>query len=257
MIRSLIEKLSRRVVFKRRLPSSFGGRSLYVTPEGGLRYWKPTLQYTDDGFFRLIETFVRPGDTVWDIGANLGLFLFAAAHKTGPSGQCLAIEPDVWLASLLQRSIQLNSDLNIDVLPFALSDQVGLARFNIAQRARTTNYLDVVKGSTQTGGIRHSVLVPVSTVDTLLTQYGKPDLVKIDVETAEHLVLKGSVTLLSKVRPAIYCEVADENAKEVQALLLQHNYRLLDGDKSSFPFAERPVCNTLALPAEHWFLKQR
>lgn len=257
MVRSLLEKLSRRVVFKRQLPVRFGGRRLYVSPEGGLRYWKPTLQHIDDGFFHVIETFVQPGDTVWDIGANLGLFLFAAAHKTGPSGRCLAIEPDAWLVSLLQRSAQLNPDLRIDVLPFALADQVGLARLNIAQRARSTNYLDTVDGSTQTGGVRHSVLVPVSTIDTLLTQYGKPDLVKIDVETAEHLVMRGSVALLSRVRPAIYCEVADENATEVQTLLVQHNYRLFDGDKPNFPPIDYPVCNTLALPAEHWFLKQR
>jgi hypothetical protein len=54
--------------------------------------------------FSLAEKLIRPGDVVWDVGANVGLFTFAAAAKTGPTGKVLAIEPDPWLGTLLRRS---------------------------------------------------------------------------------------------------------------------------------------------------------
>ena len=39
MLRSLFEQWSRGIVLKRKLPAAFGGRTLYVSPEGGgLRY---------------------------------------------------------------------------------------------------------------------------------------------------------------------------------------------------------------------------
>ena len=253
MIRSLLEVLSRRVVLKRSFPARFGSRQLYVSPAAGLRYWKPTLQHIDDGLFRLIDTFVKPGETVWDIGANLGLFTFASAHQVGATGKCLAIEPDVWMVTLLQRSAQLNNDLIIDILPVAVSDQVGIARFNIAVRSRATSFLSEVEGSTQTGGVRHTVLVPTTTLDTLIEQYDNPNFIKIDVETAEHLVLNGGRKLLEKVRPAIYCEITGTNESTIQALFQQYDYVLFDGDDPKFTPIQRPVCNTLALPIEHWY----
>ena len=46
----------------------------------------------------MVHEMVRPGDVVWDIGANVGLFAFAAANRAGSSGQVIAVEPDLWLS---------------------------------------------------------------------------------------------------------------------------------------------------------------
>jgi FkbM family methyltransferase len=59
---------------------------------------------------RLAAETVGPGNTVWDIGANLGLFGFAAAVAAGPSGRVLAVEPDTALAGLLRRSAAVNRE---------------------------------------------------------------------------------------------------------------------------------------------------
>jgi FkbM family methyltransferase len=115
---------------------------------------------------------------VWDIGANVGLFSFAAASQAGRDGRVLAIEPDVWLASLLQRSSALVHDrAPVDVLAVAVCDTNSLEEFVIARRARSANYLiSAGQGGgrplgKQTGGWRAKQLVPTVTLDWLLDHY--------------------------------------------------------------------------------------
>ncbi|MGI8449952.1 MAG: FkbM family methyltransferase [Streptosporangiaceae bacterium] len=144
----------------------------------------------DPALLRLAQELIRPGDVVWDIGANLGLFTFASAVATGPSGYVLAVEPDIQLAALLNRAKAVNRGHgSVEVVPAAITDDLGVARFNIAARNRSTNHLDGF-GTTQTGGVRNTQLVPTMTLDWLTKRFPAPDLVKIDVEEAEARVLK-------------------------------------------------------------------
>ena len=169
-IRSWAEKISRGRIIKRKLPSELGGYSLYVSPEAGLRYWKPTLANIDPMLFNVVREYVQSSYVIWDVGANVGLFTFAAMAKA-TSGQCLSFEPDIWLCHLLQKSIKQNPNVKVDVLPVAVSDKVSLAKFNIAVRSRATNYLSQAFGSTQTGGVRESQIVPTVTLDFVLENY--------------------------------------------------------------------------------------
>src|SRR5580698_2652797 len=105
IFRNLAEHMSRGVVFRRRLPSKFNRLPIYVTPEAGLRYWL-AMSRVDPTLYRTVDELVRPGITVWDIGANVGLFSFCAAVLSGPSGFVLSVEPDLWLAQLVGRSAQ-------------------------------------------------------------------------------------------------------------------------------------------------------
>jgi hypothetical protein len=75
--------------------------------------------------------------------------------------------------------------------------------------------------------------------------------VKIDVEGAELLCLRGAARLLRQVRPVVLCEVTAENAEEAGALLHGHGYTLFDAAAAPDlrrPL-DRPAWNTLALPA--------
>jgi hypothetical protein len=101
MLRRVAEILSRGVVLKRRLPTQFGSGPLFVSPDSGLKYYRLDLKTADPTLFRMAAELVRPGDIVWDIGANVGLFTFAAAGLASPRGHVIAVEPDTWLVSLL------------------------------------------------------------------------------------------------------------------------------------------------------------
>ena len=129
LLRSSLEQATHRIVVRRRLPEPFAAARL-CSSEGGLRYLGRGMARVDPLLLRLAAEMVRPGDTVWDIGANLGLFSFAAAVAAGPTGTVLAVEPDTMLAGLLRRSAALNrGHAPVDVLPAAVSDDLSVARF--------------------------------------------------------------------------------------------------------------------------------
>jgi FkbM family methyltransferase len=247
--RKIAERLSRDRILKRRLPAVVGGGVIHVSPDSSLSFWRPHI--SSDLFDFAIE-FVKPGNTVWDIGANVGLFAFAAANRAGSGGSVVAIEADMWLVGLLRQSVALQNgnSAKVEVLPAAASDAVGIAEFNIAQRGRSANFLASSLGSTQSGGIRQSVQVMTLTLDWLLERRSKPSVVKIDVEGAECAVLRGAQRLLKDVRPVILCEVSERNAPEVSRTLLENLYTMYDwGDRARGP-RDQAAWNTLAIPAE-------
>jgi FkbM family methyltransferase len=251
-IRFIAERLTHRFVIKRRLPSSFGRVPLFVSSEGGLCYLlRRSLEKVGPELLKMADEMVAAGDVVWDVGANVGLFTFAAAARAGPTGSVYAIEPDTWLVDLLRRSAMLEQEKRgpVNIVPVAISDAVGVGRFHIANRARAANYLESC-GSTQTGGARETQWVITVTLDWMLEQFRSPDVLKIDVEGAEDRVLRGSSKLLSSFRPRIICEVSRKNAKEVSEILHSFGYILFDGstDRSQRQPVEIAVRDTVAYP---------
>jgi FkbM family methyltransferase len=251
--RSFLQRIGRPFVFKRYLPDSFGAYPIYVSPITGLRYWRRDLRRVDPFLCALAERYVGRGETVWDVGANIGLFSFCSAARAGAGGRVVAIEPDADMVRLLQRSIAANH-LNVEVLPTAISDRVGFTRFQIASRARAANALAGFGMPDQMGGVAESRIVPTTTLDSLLGEFGRPALIKIDIEGAELLALRGATTLLREVRPIIACEVGDRTPEggttdAVTRLLIDAGYELLDAstDGTSFTPTKRAAWNTVAV----------
>lgn len=249
MIRSILEKWSRGVVLKRHLPAAFGRRPLFVSPEGGgLRYWQWRTDAIDPMLLNAVRSLVRPGNVVWDVGGNMVFFAFAAAVQAS-GGRVAVFEPDLSLCHLLQRSRDANPDLPVDIFPLAVSNRDGIAQFNIAQRARSTNFLAETPGSTQTGGVRQTLAVPTIRLDTFLQHYPAPDLVKIDTETAEHLVIEGMQEVLRSARPTVLCEISQNNFAFVAGQLKSLGYRLYDANQLPALAETSDACdNILAIP---------
>jgi FkbM family methyltransferase len=248
-VRSAFERATHRIVVPRRMPSPFSGARIYVSTEGGLRYLVRAMADTDPALLRLAAEVVRPGSTVWDIGANVGLFSFAAAVAAGPAGRVLAVEPDPVMAALLRRSAAANSGhAPVEVLPAAISEELSVARFHVARRNRATNHLDGF-GSGKVSNVRATQLVLTVTLDWLAARFPAPDVIKIDVEEAELAVLAGGSRVLQQ-SPTIICEVAGQNTRAVWDLLTAHGYSVYDGDllpAQRSQLASAPF-NTLAIP---------
>lgn len=250
LLRRVAEVLSRGVAFRRTLPLRFGGATFLASPEGGLRYWG-AIDRADPVLLAAAATLVSEGSVVWDIGANIGLFTFAAAGLAGVGGRIVAVEPDTVCVDLLRRSAALNGAriAPVTVLPAALGEHCGVAMLNIAHRSRSANFLDGYGGPV-TGGYRERHATVQLTLDWLLDHFGPPAIVKIDVELAEVAVLRGGAALLGQHRPVLLVEVDGVNQAAATALLHHYGYCLYDAAKTGANIETLAPYNTIAIPKE-------
>ncbi|HEY2950215.1 MAG TPA: FkbM family methyltransferase, partial [Micromonosporaceae bacterium] len=141
---------------------------------------------------------VRTGDTVVDIGANVGCIGLLAAHLVGPSGTVVAVEPNPDNLQLLYAGIVANGVANLRVLPYAASDRRQV--FSLAGGTSNTHLVAARPAADQAAYAQSVVL------DEELADLARIDFVKIDVEGHEPLALRGFAGLLRKHRPTLLTE---------------------------------------------------
>lgn len=153
--------------------------------------WLGSFEY---GKQRLMSSLLHPGDTMYDIGANVGYYTLLASHRVGPSGRVVAFEPLPANVRLVERHLRLNRVRNVSVHEVAVSDREGRARF-------APNASNAMGKLSDAGSIE----VAMISLDSFVSAAGLPDptLLKIDVEGAELGVLRGAATLLDRARPSI------------------------------------------------------
>lgn len=254
--RRTAELLLGRVTLKRRLPSEAGGAVLFVSGRvGGMRYLLKPCRSWDPQLLRIAALLVKRGACIWDVGANVGLFSRAAAFHAGSNGTVVALEADSDAATLLRHSCRYREEnhAKISVVPVAISDRCGFVTFDIAKRSRSSNAIHGF-GSTQTGGVIESRILPSVTLDSVLGHFRPPDVLKIDVEGAELDVLNGGQRTLAEARPLIYCEVQGNTCLHVSKMLDELKYRVWDGHAfgtnagNTNPSVQ--TCDILAIPVE-------
>ena len=241
--RTLAERLARGRVVRRRISVADTEAPIYVSPDAQLKYLKATF---DHDLIRLAENALHADSTVWDVGANVGTFTFAAAC-IARNGTVVSIEPDAWLTQLLRRTSGLSAyeARDIRVLCAAVSDQVGVAELQIAKRGRACNALVKAGGRSQMGGVRSTQWVPTTTLDSLLECFPEPTFIKIDIEGAEQMAIEGAPKIIHDVRPDIYIEVGPHTQETVYRLLTDAGYVALDTENQRL---DSCATNTLFRP---------
>ncbi len=171
---------------------------------------------------------VQAGDTVLDVGANLGLVTLWMSHLTGPDGCVHAFEPQPALQTLLQQTLKRNRVTNVSLHGMALGNEERQMELRIP--AANAGRASLVRELDEANCIRISV--PVQTLDRFIQEQNLRSirLVKIDVEGFEEQVLQGSRKLLQSIRPeAIVFELNDPGAADARdqpvfRLLQEHDY---------------------------------
>jgi FkbM family methyltransferase len=253
IIRALAERAFRDWVVKRRLPATFGSLPMYMSSAGGLKMLFKPVDRIDPDLLRGAQLMVRPGDVVWDIGANVGLFAMAAASCAGRDGKVVCFEPDTTLVAILRRNAALHRSTvaEIIVVNAAVAGRTGIRQFNIATRSRAANAL-AGYGSVNVGAIAESHAVVTLSIEDSLSWLPAPNVVKIDVEGAEVEILRSGSLLLRQVRPLIFCEVDEANAEAIGGVLVAHDYAMFDAAQtlSEQSRVTLPTFNTIAIPRE-------
>ncbi|MDQ8757762.1 FkbM family methyltransferase [Sphingosinicella sp. LHD-64] len=146
-----------------------------------------------------IETMTKPGMTVLDIGANVGLHAlrFAALAK---GGKVYAFEPTPFAFDKLAKNAGLNPHLSIEPLRLALSDHARAAMMDFRSSWQHN-------GTRADGGPAHITFVRL---DDWVAQNGiaHVDLIKIDIDGFEGLAFEGARSTLMRFRPPIIAEAS-------------------------------------------------
>jgi FkbM family methyltransferase len=189
-------QLYRQARFRAAGTAAIDGLAIYLDPQDEV-ITQSILVYGEweIGESAEMRRLIRPGDTVVDVGANVGWYTLLASKRIGDSGRVIAFEPAPESRALLQRSIAANHLDNVTIEPKALSDKRGTLRLHIHKWNRGGN--SVLDGPDREQTVEVEAL-PLD--EYLANRDGEIGLIKIDVEGAEGLVLAGMKNILRRRR---------------------------------------------------------
>lgn len=163
---------------------------------------------------------VRKGDTIIDIGANLGYYTKIFALATGSDGTVWAVEPVPLYREILKRNTSRLS--NIIILPFALGDRESHQQMGIPGDQKFRHGLMRIKKKEETDG--QSISVEVKTPSLLFADLDRVDYIKCDIEGYEDRVIPGFMDIIKRDRPIIQIELHPDNLALINELLLNEGY---------------------------------
>lgn len=164
----------------------------------------------DPNEFAFLHKMLEPGITFLDAGANEGVYTVFAAQCVGHRGAVWAFEPSEREFKRLQQNVKLNRLKNVHPFPLALAEHEGQAELAVADAEHSgQNTL----GKFAHDGVRVLRKEPVSVqvLDQVVEENGitRLDVMKLDVEGAEHRLLDGARRTLLRFRPVILFEASD------------------------------------------------
>jgi FkbM family methyltransferase len=154
----------------------FDSADEYMTP------WIRSQGVWEADLMKLLARFLRPGSLFVDVGANVG---FHSVFGAQLGAHVVAVEPVPWTLELLRANVWRHQ-ADVEVVAAAASDAPGTVLIGMEAEHRS---------GAQIGGA--GVEVRAATLDELVPR-GEVDVLKIDVEGAEPLVLRGAAAILER-----------------------------------------------------------
>ncbi|MEM8790251.1 MAG: FkbM family methyltransferase [Pseudomonadota bacterium] len=172
--------------------------------------------------FTLLAQLVGEGAVAIEVGANMGALTVPLAKHLGPRGLLYALEPQPLVFQQLAANLALNDLVNVAAMNMAAgseAERIGIARVNPGADLNFGGVaLDQVRDEDQ----------PFSVEVVRLDEAIDPSalsLIKIDVEGMESAVIEGAGGLISRFRPILYLECAEEGSDTLIAQILALGYK--------------------------------
>jgi FkbM family methyltransferase len=235
-----------------------GGVRLLLEPDDQQSRCVATYGFYEPESMFALGRILRPGDVFVDVGANAGVYTLFAAQAVGPTGRVIACEPSRRELARLRANLAANDLPQVEIINAGVSEAPGAASLLLAEPylARHNSMFLAPPGRS---GIE---VVKVTTLDRILTSAKRCDCIKIDVEGAELLVLRGGAEAIERFRPKLLIEfnaktlaAAQTSAAEIAGWLGARRYHLYEiapenGELSPVRLVPvGPSRNLLALPA--------
>ncbi len=188
---------------------------------------------------RYLRASVRPGDIIFEVGANVGVFTVLLARWVGPAGRVYAFEPSPVAREALRQHLAWNHVADrVTVSPLAISDIPGQGIL-YEDNASGLNTLSTVHGLLPNA---KPVEIEMTTIDAFCVENRVvPRLIKIDIEGYEFHALRSASgvlmahkpTIVMELHPMLWPEIGISGVEAKRSLEVnQYSMHLLSGQTS-------------------------
>jgi FkbM family methyltransferase len=181
------------------ISTTWGGRLLVPSEDLSLMPELVAHGTYDVPFTAFVQRHIRPGDTVIDVGANVGLFTLLLAYQVWEVGRVIAYEASPRMLELLRQNVALSwLDDRVEIVPKAAAAASGRLPFLAPRQYAMTGSLRPAEPPTENrGDTVDRIEVDAEPLDVHVGRFERIDLIKIDVEGAEDQVFAGMERLLA------------------------------------------------------------
>jgi FkbM family methyltransferase len=174
------------------VPASLSSISTYVLLEQEAWFEKECA---------FVRRWLKPGMTVIDIGANVGVYSLPMARQVAPGGRVVAYEPASEPRRLLEIGKRLNQAKNLEIVAAALSDGERQGHLVSGGSSELNSLAGIGPGE--------SVRITSLDLEEGARAWQSPDFVKIDAEGEEERILAGGRAFFGRHSPLVQFEIRD------------------------------------------------
>lgn len=192
-------------------------RDIYMSLDSSVQLYRLRACKKEPETVEWIETYMRPGDVLYDVGANVGAYSFVAYAVTGGDCKVYAFEPSFTTFAALSQNVLLNGcQKKIIPLPVALAHETKLLAFNYSSITPGAALHELGEFTDEKGQpFQPAFTQPILSyrLDDLVRQFAlqPPNHIKLDVDGAELSVLYGAKDTLTQTNlHSLLVEVDEE-----------------------------------------------
>ena len=220
-------------------PKKIHGKLVWIHPRARLSITTQTFLKTEFHVQTWLTEQLKPGQVFFDVGAHHGWVSMWTLPLVGREGQVYSFEPSHTNLSILEWHRTRNNFSQWAIVPGAVSDQDAEEVEFILVDAGDSPVNSLTTGAPGTplmsGRNVRKTSIQTITLDRFCIEHKvHPNLVKIDVEGAELLVLRGAVNLLRESQPTIILAVhpywlpAGQSSQQILEFLTRYGYTVYD-----------------------------
>lgn len=178
-----------------RLP---GGVEIQLFPEGEVAEFLTVQRFFEMTELALVSAYLKPGMTVIDVGANIGVYSILADKRVGATGTVWAFEPSLESSRRLRNNLDLNGCRSVRPFQLALSARSSPSLTLKSDAGFGDAYRYLAPDGDADDSSQDGERVSVTTLDLFSRDNDIADaaFLKIDVEGGEYLLLQGAQEFL-------------------------------------------------------------
>lgn len=183
---------------------------------------------------KFLKQIIKNGDTVLDLGANIGVYTLIFAKLVGKSGHVFAFEPDPTNFEILSKNVKENKHENVTLVQKAVSEKNDRIKLFVSKRNHASHRIFDSEEK------RNSIEVDVITLDTYFKKIKNPiNFIKMDVEGVEGATLLGASNIIKNSKDLVimmeyfpkWIRKYGMNPEEILDSLIEKKFKLFNIDQ--------------------------